>query len=118
MARAKPQYSLLSKLYAVGLGLAGWGALLWSLQLYPLRPDQWLYVVLLGVVGVSLSAIGTTLPNTTTYVSTEAVAYYAAILGVNPAAAALVALLPTFRWRIATATANNWAAFRNSGQYI
>src|SRR5437762_1566718 len=114
---AKPIYSLRSKIYALVIGGLGWGTLAWAFTAYPLTSiPQWAHTGVLAVFAVLVSSIGTNLPNTLTYISLEAMAYYAAVLSLNPAAAGLVALLPIVRWRLTQPTATNWAFFRNAGQ--
>jgi methyl-accepting chemotaxis protein len=114
---AKPVYSLSSKIFALFIGTLGWGTLIWAFITYPLSTNaQWVQTTLLAVFSVLVSAIGTNLPNTKTYISLEAVAYYAAVLSLNPAAVGLVAMLPIVRWRLTQPSATNWAFFRNAGQ--
>ena len=112
-----PPPSLPSKIYSLTVALIGYSALAWALWRYPLTAQQWLYTVVLGILGLALSSIGTTFPGTNNYISIEPLAYYAAILSLNPAAAALVAVLPTLRWRLMNQQVTNWAALRNGAQY-
>ena len=114
---ALPPLSLAGKIYTLTVGLIGYSALIGALWRYPLTQQQWIYTVVLSVLGILLSAIGTTLPGSNNYISIESLAYYAALLSLNPAAAGLVALLPTIRWRLLNRQVTNWAALRNSAQY-
>ncbi len=113
---ALPPPSLADKLYALTLGLIGASALVWAFWRYPLDEQQWRYTLVLSVLGLVLSTIGTTLPVSNTYISIESLAFYVAILSLNPAAAGLVALLPLIRWRWAMLNVTNWALMRNIAQ--
>ncbi|MDQ2806908.1 MAG: methyl-accepting chemotaxis protein [Chloroflexota bacterium] len=113
---ASPSPALAGKIYALLIGLLGYGALAWAFWRYPLDGPQWIYTAVLSVLGIALSAIGTTLPVSDTYISIEPLAFYAAILSLNPAAAGLVAVLPIIRWRWAHPQVTHWIFLRNTAQ--
>src|SRR4051812_32694260 len=113
---ARPSYPLPGKIYSVVVGVIGYIVLAWYIYHDPIPADGWWYFAVLSVLGLALSAIGTSLPNNS-YVSLELLAFYAAGLSLNPTAAAIVALLPPFRRHVTTAALSGWATFRNSAMY-
>jgi methyl-accepting chemotaxis protein len=104
------------KSYAVAGGLAGISVLVLGLWQHPLNPEQWLYTLMLGLLGLLLGAIGAVIPGSVV-LGLEATAYYAAILTLGPWAAGLVAVFPPFAQYWRDRTMSQWALFRNVGMY-
>ncbi|HET7076012.1 MAG TPA: methyl-accepting chemotaxis protein [Chloroflexia bacterium] len=113
---SRTAYSLPRKIFATAGGLAGIIALGLGLWQHPLTPEQWLYTLVLSLLGLLLGAIGAVIPGRMV-LGLEGTSYYAAILTLGPWAAGLVALFPPFTQYRRDATMSPWALFRNVGMY-
>jgi methyl-accepting chemotaxis protein len=116
---AKEPYTLARKIYAIAIGLGGYGLLLWGLLYYPLSAEDWLYTLALAALCLLFGMIGALLPGRVDlYVGLEGTAYYAAMLVLNPWAAALVAVVaPYAHWVRRRQRFTPLAVFRNGGMY-
>ncbi|HMA38182.1 MAG TPA: methyl-accepting chemotaxis protein [Chloroflexia bacterium] len=110
------QLSLVTRLNALAVGLAGYGLLAGGLILYRLPLPEIGYLVLLILLGITLSTIHATLP-TGIEVSLEATVYYAAMLTLGPWAAGLVSIWLIYRWGFSHRDQTLWAVLHNSGMY-